>query len=46
MDQIKGFKCRQLAEELRQKIVSGEYAFGSRLPGSQILSSLYNASAH
>jgi len=44
MDQIKGFKCRQLAEELRQKIVSGEYAFGSRLPGSQVLSSLYNAS--
>lgn len=41
MNRLLGFKSNQLAEALRQKIVSGEYPQGSRLPTCRELASQY-----
>ncbi|MBR4519293.1 MAG: GntR family transcriptional regulator [Victivallales bacterium] len=43
MNRLVGFKSNQLAETLRQKIVSGEYPKGSRLPTCRELASQYRA---
>lgn len=44
MNRLLGFKSNQLAEALRQKIVSGEYPQGSRLPTCRELASQYSVS--
>ena len=39
-----GFKCNWLTSRLRERIVSGEYPLGGRLPGTQELASEYSVS--
>lgn len=44
MNQAIGFKSRQLISDLRGRIVSGEYPWGSRLPTCKELTTLYDVS--